>query len=285
MENREDIYLEAIKSALEAGKAVMEVYSEDFDTEFKQDGSPITMADRKANDIICNALKKTGIMIISEESPKEDFRVRSKEKLVWMVDPVDGTKEFTSRNGEFTVNIALIENQQPVFGVVTAPAINQGYFGWIGKGAFKTDSLSDLLENIESLQLKDILDVAFPIKPRVDEQQPAFAISRSHLTEGTKQLITKLSVGNSNIKTISKGSSLKFCLLAEGVVQYYAREDLINEWDTAAGHALLLAAGGALITIPDGKAMLYNKESLKTPGFVAFADPSLLSAVKQNLSL
>ncbi len=285
MTTREAIYLQAIKAALEAGIAVMDVYAGDFDTDYKKDGSPITLADRHANDIICSALEKTGIMVISEESPKEDFRVRKNQKLVWMVDPVDGTKEFTSRNGEFTINIALIENQQPVFGIVTAPAINQGYIGWIGKGAFQIPSLEEMLKRLPSLELKDIFEVALPVRTRADEQNPAFAISRSHLTEKTKKLISKLSGAQSDIETISKGSSLKFCLLAEGTAQYYAREDFINEWDTAAGHALLLAAGGALITIPDGQPMLYNKENLVNPGFVAFADPKLLSTIKKNLAL
>ncbi len=285
MKDRETLYLTAIKAALKAGKAVMEVYAEDFDTELKKDGSPITMADRKANDIICNALEKTGIMIISEESPKEEFGIRSKEELVWMVDPVDGTKEFANRNGEFTINIALIENQEPVFGVVTAPAIDQGYFGWVGKGAFKTETLSEWQQKSSSLQFEELFDAAIPIRTRMDKQEPAFAISRSHMTPGTKELISKLNHGKPDLKTIRKGSSLKFCLLAEGIVQYYAREDIINEWDTAAGHALLRAAGGALITIPEGEKMLYNTENLKTPGFVAFADISMLSAVEQNLSL
>ncbi len=284
MTNFESLYLEAIRAALEAGKAVMKVYSGDFKTEFKQDGSPITLADKMANQIICSALDKTGILVISEESPKRAYPVRKKQNLVWMVDPVDGTKEFTSRNGEFTINIALIKNQQPVFGVVTAPAINEGYFGWIGKGAFKINSLTDLLKDLFSLQLRNITESAIPIQTRIDNEKPAFAISRSHLTRGTQKLISRLS-GENLPKTITKGSSLKFCLLAEGTVQFYAREDIINEWDTAAGHALLLAAGGDVITLPRGETMLYNKENLKTPGFVAFADPTMRSSVKKNLAL
>lgn len=284
MKYNETIYATAINAALEAGKAIMEVYGSDFQTEFKADGSPITLADRRANDIICSALQTTGIGIISEESPREAYSVRKNREYLWIVDPVDGTKEFTSRNDEFTVNIALIHHQTPVFGIVTAPAVNQAYIGWKNKGAFKIYNMHELYNNDAPLTIDSILSAATPVKTRTDEKNPVFVISRSHVTKETKDINSILMSKHKSPKTVSKGSSLKFCLLAEGSSQYYARADQINEWDTAAGHAVLLAAGGDLFTLPQMDKLHYNKEELVNPGFVAFADPAQSDLLKQYLS-
>jgi 3'(2'), 5'-bisphosphate nucleotidase len=278
-------YLTAIKAALKAGEAVMEVYAQDFETELKADGSPVTLADRRSNDIICSSLATTGISIISEESPHEDYLNRHHMDFIWLVDPVDGTKEFTHRNGEFTVNIALIYQQQPVFGIVTAPAINQGWIGWVGKGAFKTHTLRELAAICDEMSLQEILDHFEPITVKPSGKEPVIAVSRSHLTQSTGKMIRTIFGESANYITLAKGSSLKFCLLAEGKAHYYLRADEINEWDIAAGHALLLAAGGAILSWPMGGILQYNSPKLLNPGFIAFSNPEEEDLLRSKLPL
>jgi 3'(2'), 5'-bisphosphate nucleotidase len=262
-------YFIAIKAAIEASKAVMEVYHTDFGVEHKKDGSTITLADQRANDIICNALNTTGYYVISEE--KINDPKRTKDDFVWLVDPVDGTKEFTHRNGEFTVNIALIYNQEPVFGIVTAPALNQGWIGWLNKGAFKIHQLDTLIDKLPTLNLEDVMNYCSPIRPLPRNVKPIIALSLSHLTQNTLSMLQTLFGDDSNYNIKRKGSSLKFCLVAEGLADYYIRADEINEWDTAAGHAVLLAAGGSLLTWPKKMKLRYNKEILINEGFVAIS--------------
>jgi len=283
---KDQYYLTAIKAALKAGKAVMEVYAEHFETELKADGSPITLADKRSNDIICSALATTGISIVSEESPHDDYSRRQHMDFIWLVDPVDGTKEFVSRNGEFTVNIALIEQQQPVFGIVTAPALNEGWIAWVGKGAFKTVNLQELAAICDNMSLHEILDhfeVVSLHKPSAEK--PVLAVSRSHLTANTEKMIMTILGESHNYTTLATGSSLKFCLLAEGKAHYYMRADAINEWDIAAGHAVLLAAGGAIFAWPGGTPLQYNSPRILNPGFVAFANPQEEDLLRSKLPL
>lgn len=264
-------YFIAIKAAIEASKAVMDVYHTDFGVELKNDGSPITLADQRANDIICTALNKTGFYVISEEKPNDSYPKRKNDSYVWLVDPVDGTKEFTHRNGEFTVNIALIYNQEPVFGIVIAPAINQGWIGWLHKGAFKIHQLDTLIDKLPQLTMEDVKNYSSPIQPLTGNAKPTIALSLSHLTQNTMSMLQTLFGDDSNYNKIRKGSSLKFCLVAEGLADFYIRADEINEWDTAAGHAVLLSAGGSLLTWPNRKKLSYNKENLINQGFIAIS--------------
>jgi 3'(2'), 5'-bisphosphate nucleotidase len=270
MQFNDSDYFIAIKAAIEASKAVMDVYHTDFGIELKNDGSPITLADQQANDIICAALNRTGIYVISEEK-LNSFHERKDSSFVWLVDPVDGTKEFTQRNGEFTVNIGLIYNQQPVFGIVTAPAINQGWIGWLHKGAFKIHQLDSLIEKLPHLTMDDVMNYCSPIQPLPNNDKPTIALSLSHLTNNTISMLQTLFGDVVNYNKMRKGSSLKFCLVAEGVADFHIRADEINEWDTAAGHAVLLAAGGTLITWPEAKQLHYNKENLINEGFIAIS--------------
>jgi 3'(2'), 5'-bisphosphate nucleotidase len=281
----ESEYFIAIKAAIEASKAVLEVYHTDFGIELKSDGSPITLADQKANDIICAALNKTGYHVISEESPKGSYSKRMNNSFVWLVDPVDGTKEFTHRNGEFTVNIALIHDKEPVFGIVTAPALNQGWVGWKNKGAFKIHQLDTLIGKLPLLSYKDVMNYSSPILPSPGQTKPTIALSLSHLTQNTLNMLKTLFGDETNYIKLRKGSSLKFCWVAEGLADYYIRADEINEWDTAAGHAVLLASGGQLITWPKGKKLQYNKENLINEGFIAASGNADLKSLELKLPL
>ncbi len=269
-------YYLALQAAVRASRVIMEIYNNGFETEFKKDGSPITTADRASNDLIFNLLSTTGFGFISEESPLEDPLTRQQHEYTWIVDPIDGTKEFTCRNGEFTVNIALVHKQQLVFGIVTAPAINQAWFGWIGHGAWKINKLNEMGMNNTIQSTHDIIAASQSIQPNLNSQNIVFAVSRSHLTETTKKM-TSLLFGNfDQLNTIAIGSSIKFCMVAEGKADIYLRADPINEWDTAAGHAVLLAAGGSVVGWPHNSPILYNKDDLINPGFVAMGNNGLI---------
>lgn len=223
--------------------------------------------------------------MVSEEQEKQSYEIRKHHPTLWMVDPIDGTKEFTQRNGEFTVNIALIHDRQPVFGIVTAPAIQQAYVGWKQRGAWKTNQLHLLYPLSDTITSKSYCEAAEKIHTRSHSSKPAMAVSRSHFSEASLHMIHHLFGQDSGLEKVHIGSSLKFCLLAEGKAQYYGRPDIINEWDTAAGHAVLCAAGGALATYPEGRELYYNKENLKTPGFIACYSNQELQRLKRKLSL
>jgi len=278
------ILFTAFRAALEAGKEIMNIYKKGFKVEHKADGSPLTLADQRANEIIINALSRFGIPIISEEKPLPGYSQRKSWEYLWMIDPLDGTKEFVNRNDQFTVNIALIHKSKPIAGIVTAPALNFGYLGMQNAGAFK---ITDL-QKAEMLSEKDFSkpDENFSrLSPSVPADNRILAASRSHIDEGNAEIIRKLFGHENALKTIHAGSALKFGLVAEGKAHFYLRNDKIWEWDTAAGHALLIAAGGDLFTWPDGSELLYNKEILKNPGFVACAGKDASELLKAKLSL
>ncbi|TVQ93999.1 MAG: 3'(2'),5'-bisphosphate nucleotidase CysQ [Bacteroidetes bacterium] len=274
----------ALKAALEAGNQILGYYRKDFEIVTKSDGSPVTEADKNANQVICNLLAATGIPIISEESPIPMYSERKAWKKFWLIDPLDGTREFVNKNDEFTVNIALIDNRKPVFGVVTAPALNFGYVGIYGYGAFKISDLksfivADKSDFADSLKRMERMNVG------KSDVRNILIMSRTHYNEENERVIEKLFVNANKPDIIHAGSSLKFGLLSEGLTKYYVRSDGINEWDTAAGHALLLAAGGDMFSWPEGKDLLYNNKNLKNPGFVACQSKEDLKLLKTNLSL
>jgi 3'(2'), 5'-bisphosphate nucleotidase len=265
-------YLIAINAAFEAGNEVMAIYATDFDTDLKEDGSPITQADRAANEIIVTALAQTGIPVISEESPNESFKYRSKHDLIWLVDPIDGTREFTKRNGEFTINIALSFQGKAIFGIVTAPARNQAWVGWQKQGAWKLGNIHQVIKTLPFTGIDTFLQHCFPVNIRRAPRKPVIVLSRSHLTIKTNAMMHFLLGDEENYQIERVGSSLKYCLIAEGAADFYLRAEKINEWDTAAGQAVLEAAGGKIITWPRGGEMQYNQQELLNPGFIAFGD-------------
>ncbi|NJY63024.1 3'(2'),5'-bisphosphate nucleotidase CysQ [Salinimicrobium sp. CDJ15-81-2] len=249
----------AIEAAVAAGKVIMEIYeSENFGIHNKEDNSPLTLADKKANEIINEFLVPTNIPIISEENKQTDYSVRKQWEECWIVDPLDGTKEFIKRNGEFTVNIALVSHGKPRLGVIFAPALNSLYFADVSENkAFKVSLTTD------DLNIDDILDKAEEISPSSHEDCIRVVGSRSHMNDDTLQYIEELKKKyGKEIEVVSKGSSLKFCLVAEGEAHIYPRFAPTMEWDTAAGQAICEAVGLKCISRETGRAMTYNREDL-----------------------
>lgn len=250
--------LQVVDIAEKAGVRIMEVYnaSEGIVYDKKTDNSPLTQADREGNEIICEALEQLEVQfpIISEENKLLSYEERKDYDHFWLVDPLDGTKEFIKRNGEFTVNIALIKGQHPVMSVVLAPAINEMYWAVKGLGAFLIkDGKTTQLHANEFTMADDGLGVV---------------CSRSHLNQETQDFIDKLS----NPTKVSTGSSLKFLILAKGGAHVYPRIAPTMEWDTAAAQMILEAAGGKVISNETSEPLLYNKENLLNPYFVAYGN-------------
>ena len=253
----------AIQASLEAGKAILEVYSSnDFNIEIKGDDSPLTKADKNANDVINSYLVKTSIPIISEENKQLDFSERKDWETCWIVDPLDGTKEFIKRNGEFTVNIALVKKGIPVLGVIYVPVSKTLYF----TSENATSSYKIAVED-ENATVASIFENASEIKPETEKPSVVKIVgSRSHLNDDTKSFISEIEKNN-KVEIVSKGSSLKFCLVAEGKATIYPRYAPTMEWDTAAGQAICQAAGVSVIANNTKEPLRYNKENLLNPYF------------------
>ena len=254
----------AIEASLKAGKAIMEVYNSVIEVEYKDDKSPLTLADKNANDIINSYLIPTQIPIISEENKQTDFSIRKKWRKCWVVDPVDGTKEFIKRNGEFTVNIALVENGKPQFGVIYVPASKVIYFANVSNSeAFKTELTS------HEATIDEVLKSRKPLQPKSGDSNPIQVVgSRSHMSQETLDFMEGLKQRGKEVEIVSKGSSLKFCLVAEGNADVYPRYAPTMEWDTAAGQAICNAVGIVVISKETNSPLLYNKENLLNPWFL-----------------
>jgi len=241
--------------AVTAGQAILDVYRQDFEVVQKADESPLTQADLASHRVIRDALAllTPKLPLLSEESADIAFDTRSSWSEYWLVDPLDGTKEFINRNGEFTVNIALIRDHEPVLGVVHVPVSGVTYAGVVGAGATRQSGSG----------------AAEPIRVRVPCAIPLRVVgSRSHANPRLQQHLKKVG----SYELVSMGSSLKFCLLAEGQADLYPRLGPTSEWDTAAAHAVVLAAGGQIVTL-DNRPLQYNrKESFLNPEFIVFGD-------------
>jgi len=262
----EKLILTALQTAFNAGKVIMEVYKEHFDVEFKPDDSPITIADQRAHAVIAEGLSKTGIPLLSEEGEQASYEIRKDWKLYWLVDPLDGTKEFVKKNGDFTVNIALIQKQQPVFGAVYAPVPGFMYWG-SESGSFRLNTkLSDNLE-FDNYQMITNLSEKLPCIP--EHEGYRVLGSRSHMNIETENFIDNLKIYYPDLSFVSRGSSLKFCTLAEGGADIYPRFSPTMEWDTAAGHAVALFAGCSVEQVENGLPVVYNKPSLLNPFFIS----------------
>ncbi|WP_282018337.1 3'(2'),5'-bisphosphate nucleotidase CysQ [Salegentibacter mishustinae] len=254
----------AIKAAIKAGSEIMRIYEGgNFQIESKEDNSPITLADKSANTIINEFLKPTGIPIISEENAETEFSERKLWDSCWIVDPLDGTKEFINKNGEFTVNIALVKNNKPVFGVIYIPVSKELYFGNVVEGS----SFKMIIDN-KTLE-EDLLKYAEEIFPVSAQRTIRIAGSRSHINEETLEFIEGIRKKYSQeVKVIPKGSSLKFCLIADGTLNIYPRIGTTMEWDTAAGHAICKAVGIRVFDVQTSRELVYNKQNLKNNSFV-----------------
>lgn len=266
IEQLKDLLSVTVNAALEAGSEIMGVYTSDnFFVESKEDKSPLTIADKKANDVIVFYLSKTGIPIISEEIKNHAYEIRKDWKFAWIVDPLDGTKEFIKRNDEFTVNIALVENGTPILGVVYTPVLDELYFSVVELGAFKLGNASVSLDNFE---YESMVNKANKLPMTFTNRKFTVVGSKSHMTPETQEYIDTLKQSNPDIDFISKGSSLKICMVAEGKADEYPRFAPTSEWDTAAGHAIVLGAGMKMINYKTGNPVIYNKEDILNPWFL-----------------
>ncbi len=257
----------AIEASIEAGKTIMDVYTDpnsDFSIEKKADNSPLTRADTAAHNTIVSILNATEIPILSEEGRNIEFEERAKWSTFWMVDPLDGTKEFIKRNGEFTVNIALIHNGVPVMGVIYVPVKKELYFGAKDKGAFK---VSDI-DCVTQTPIEEINSRAIQMPYTKNKDSIVIVASRSHQSPETIDFISKVKEYEPNVTLVSSGSSLKICLVAEGTADIYPRYAPTMEWDTAAGHAIATAAGCEIFKTDVDEPLQYNKENLLNPWFI-----------------
>jgi 3'(2'), 5'-bisphosphate nucleotidase len=263
-----------IHIAKQAGEAIMTIYQKDFDVEYKADQSPLTEADKAAHNIIVEGLESQElptthhslltqtIPILSEEGKHLPYEERKHWECFWLVDPLDGTKEFVKKNDEFTVNIALIQHGEPVLGVVYAPALNQLYYAKKGEGAFKQEIINGQTQTSQ-----------LPKPKKRKEGEIIVVASKSHMSNETKQFIDVLTTNYPQLTTHSIGSSLKICLVAEGAADIYPRLGPTMEWDTGAAHAVVLEAGGQLQRYQAGQYSphLYNKPDLLNDWFVVKA--------------
>lgn len=271
--------LKAIDAALAAGKAILEVYNDpasDFQIERKADNSPLTLADRRAHETIVTYLQQTPYPILSEEGKHLPYEERSQWHALWIVDPLDGTKEFIKRNGEFTVNIALVEQGSPVCGVIYVPVKETLYWGEFASGAYKLEGITDR----GGCSLEEMKKAALALP--CPKERDAFVIvaSRSHLSAETEAYIDEKRKAYPKVDLVSVGSSIKLCWVSEGIADEYPRFAPTMEWDTAAGHAIAKAAGAEVYRVKwdeegtpgseqeKAEPLVYNKPDLLNPWFI-----------------
>lgn len=274
MENRSNWLLAATTSAFAAGKAILEVYdAKNMEVEKKKDDSPLTLADRRAHNIIVNGIDGFGIPVLSEEGRDIPYNERKQWPRMWIVDPLDGTKEFIKRNGEFTVNIALAEAGIPTMGVIYVPVTDTLYFSDQEKGAFRLDNVEAFRwgknRNVEATSLSSLIEKAMKLPLAPDQNRPYTIMgSRSHATPELETYVEKMRKKFGNVDFISAGSSLKICKVAEGRADVYPRLGPTMEWDTAAGQAIAVASGAQVIRHDNSEALSYNKVNLLNPWFI-----------------
>jgi 3'(2'), 5'-bisphosphate nucleotidase len=275
------LLIPSLVAAKAAGNAILDVYETSFDIETKDDRTPLTLADKQSHEIIMDHLlhisqEQLTIPILSEEGKDVPYSERKEWEDFWLVDPLDGTKEFIKRNGEFTVNIALISNNRPFMGVIYVPVQDVYYFAIKDRGSYKLTSskiigsklsLQELLESSVKLPLKEF-------RPMNPEEKSRITIvgSRSHATKELEEYVDSMRKEFREVAFVSAGSSLKFCLVAEGKADMYPRYAPTMEWDTAAGQIIAEEGGASVIRVDNGAPLLYNKEDLKNPWFVVKAD-------------
>jgi 3'(2'), 5'-bisphosphate nucleotidase len=276
--------LMALLAAKDAGKAILDVYGQDFDISYKDDHSPLTLADRRSHSIIVSHLSDVsgeGLPILSEEGRSISYQERRRWKYFWMADPLDGTKEFIKKNDEFTVNIAQIHQTRPILGVIYVPVKDVLYFACEGLGAYRMDN-SDILapgtnksvKNNAAGLLEKILVSSIKLpddKHRFEKKDSQITImgSRSHATKELEAFIETMRKEYEQVEFISAGSSLKLCLVAEGRADIYPRLGPTMEWDTAAGQVIVEQAQGSVLNYEMDEPLRYNKKNLLNPWFIA----------------
>ena len=262
------IYLDlAVKAALLAGEEILKVYNDetsDFGVEIKADNSPLTIADKMSNDVICKELKSSCLPILSEEIKNNPYNERKEWDSLWIVDPLDGTKEFIKRNGEFTVNIALIKDETPILGVIYIPVKKTLYFGAKSEGSYKIENFS--IEDYNGIV--PLMNRSKKMPCCNEKREFKVVASRSHLSPETEEFINKRKSSFPNLEMVSVGSAIKICLVCEGSADVYPRFAPTMEWDTAAGDAIARSIG-LCCTLTDEKTPLkYNKGNLLNPWFI-----------------
>ncbi len=262
-----NLLVTAINASVRAGKLILDVYnSNDFHVNLKSDKTPLTLADREAHTEILNSLTKTRIPTLSEEGRDILYEERKAWEYFWLVDPLDGTKEFIKRNGEFTVNIALIVNGYPIMGVVYVPVLKDLYFALKGEGAFKVSNVEPAIT--ADHKYNDLIKSASMLPTESKHEKIVVASSRSHMNQETEEFIADLKLKYGSIVHVNQGSSLKLCMVAEGTVDIYPRFSPTWEWDTAAGQAIVEEAGCQIIAADTKQRIVYNKEDLHNPWFI-----------------
>jgi len=243
--------------AKKAGDEIMSIYQQDFDVDYKKDNSPLTKADIRSNEVIIKNLENlySDIPILSEENKEIPYKIRKNWEYFWLIDPLDGTKEFVKKNGEFTVNIALIHENVPILGAIYAPALNLLYYAQKGKGAFK--------------QEKNKKPQRLPIYKHTKDDALKVIASKSHYNQETKEFVDNLKNQYKKIEFIHIGSSLKLCLVAEGKADIYPRLAPTMEWDIAAGQTIVEESKGKITKYKTKEFLRYNKQNLLNPYFVA----------------
>lgn len=302
------LILTSLLASKHAGEAILDVYKTDFTVDHKADNSPLTLADKRAHEIIMNALNKPVtfdngehninnalIPVLSEEGRNISYDERKKWDLFWLVDPLDGTKDFVKKNGEFTVNIALISRNRPILGFIYVPVKDVFYFAAEGLGSYRlTNSkivtskltIEELLENSQKLPLKDKNnEVVLDGKLSTANKNTSITVigSRSHETKEQLEFTEKINDKYEEVKTISAGSSLKFCFVAEGTADVYPRYGPTMEWDTGAGQAIVEQAEGCVIDMQELAPLKYNKENLLNPFFFVSKQRSLIEHILKNI--
>ena len=264
--NINQLIMPAIAAAIDAGAALLEIYHQDFAVEEKADKFPLTIADKRSHDIITARLAAFDFPVLSEEGKHLDYALRKNWYFFWMVDPLDGTKEFIKKNDEFTVNIALIQKNAPVMGVIYVPVLRRLYFAAREAGAFRITLDGDM--DIDGLSLDQLIARATPIHAGTGAARPFTIVgSRSHATKELEEYVEKKRKEHGDLDFISAGSSLKFCRVAEGSADVYPRLGPTMEWDTAAGHIIAECAGASLFRADNSEPVRYNKEDLLNPWF------------------
>ncbi|MBG9374979.1 3'(2'),5'-bisphosphate nucleotidase CysQ [Panacibacter sp. DH6] len=254
----------SVLAAINAGNEILEVYKQDFSVETKSDNSPLTIADKKSHEVIKAALANTGYPLLSEEGKQLSYDERKGWETFWLVDPLDGTKEFIKKNGEFTVNIALVKNGSPILGVVYVPVTGILYYGAEGVGAF----MVTVKEAVTESNLEAVLSTGEALPGDAKPAVYTVVASRSHNTPETEAFIEEKRKEFGEVDMVSSGSSIKLCLVAEGKANVYPRLAPTMEWDTAAGHGVAKYAGCSVYNYETKNEVVYNKENLLNPWFV-----------------
>lgn len=266
---REYLVPKAYNAALRAGAAILDVYSRkgDYDVDLKRDHTPITLADKLAHSAIKEYLGQTHVPLLSEEGREMRFDERRDWEMFWLIDPLDGTKEFIKGNNEFTVNVALLVHSRPVVGVIYVPYYRKIYICEKGFGSFIKENVSPDHEAEHTYSQVFADAVRLPLR-RKRNNPVRIAVSRSHKTPETMDYVNRIKSKYPDAEIVEQGSSYKFCMLAEGSVDFYVRTSNTYEWDTAAGEVILSDTGGTTKSLPDLGKFLYNKESLMNPWFI-----------------